>query len=131
MRIAIERADGGVSIMEVIDETKLEDCLQKWSFHHGAVVSYRVIGLDDHPQDRTFRNAWKPDLTVCMDRAREIHMGRIREKRNERLTELDKRKYGADYDSERHKLRNIPQEFDLSVAATPDELKKLWPDELK
>lgn len=38
--------------------------------------------------------------------------------------------YGAEYDAERQKLRDIPQSFDLTMAATPEELKNLWPSEL-
>lgn len=98
-------------------------------------VSFQIADDSELPTDRTFRNAWARcpvnKIKVDMDKARDIHMGRIRAARNERLVELDKRKYGSEYDAERQKLRDLPATFDLSKAQTPDELKALWPDELK
>jgi hypothetical protein len=95
-------------------------------------VEFREITDNELPQDRLFRDAWKDEggIKIDMPKARAIHMARIRDKRNKRLEELDKRKYGAEYDAERQALRDLPQTFDLTQATTPDELKALWPDGL-
>lgn len=95
-------------------------------------TEYRVIRDDSEiPTDRTFRNAWTMDLTVDMDKAREIHMDRIRVVRDEELKRLDiETLKGVDVQKEKQALRDIPQTFDLDKAETPDELKALWPKEL-
>jgi len=49
---------------------------------------------------------------------------------NARLDELDKKKYGPEFNKEIQTLRDIPQEFDLTIAQTPEELKELWPEQL-
>lgn len=87
------------------------------------------------PADKTFRAAWvEKDGQVIEDitKAREIHMERIREARNKKLAELDiETLKGNDVQAEKQKLRDIPSTFDLSKAKTIDELKTLWPSELK
>lgn len=98
-------------------------------------VSFQIAKDSEIPTDRTFRGAWshcpKKKIRVDMDKARDIHMSRIREARNTKLAELDKRKYGPEFDAHRQKLRDLPQTLDLSKAKTPEELKTLWPDDLK
>lgn len=99
---------------------------------------------DNITQDRLFRPAWKftsdtdDNLTIDMPKARTIHMERIRRKRNEELVKLDSEQLRhADnptelqkVKTEKQRLRNIPQTFDLSSAATPEQLKNLWPSKL-
>lgn len=99
-----------------------------------TIISWRELREEERPADKSFREAWRHDgdkVYVCIDKARDIHMSRIREARNARLTELDKRKYGAEHDAERQALRDIPQTFDLTPAQTPEELKTLWPENLE
>ena len=92
---------------------------------------------------KTFRQAWvvvAGKLEVDMPKARIIHMDRIREARNRALFDADIEVEAAldagDRAAEiaarvdRVRLRDIPQDFDLSGAATPEELKGLWPAEL-
>lgn len=130
---AIQRNDG-VTILKMVEGTDIAQEIEKWKSSYGpvTVVSYKEIAEVDIPSDRYFRAAWKLDgsLKVDMDKARTIHMGKIRESRNKRLDELDKRKYGSEYDAERQSLRDIPTSFDLSAAKTPEELKALWPANL-
>lgn len=98
-----------------------------------ALTSVVKISQNDLPGDRHFRRAWRKSggsVVVDLPEARKVQMEHIRSARNKRLIELDKRKYGAEYDAERQKMRDIPQTFDLTVAATPEELKSLWPPEL-
>jgi len=84
--------------------------------------------------DETFRDAWIDDngIKVDMAKARGIHMDRIRHARNEKLKELDiETMKGSDVQSQKQVLRDLPQTLNLSVAKTPEELKAIWPDQLK
>ena len=96
--------------------------------------SYKIVDINEIPTDRIFRNAWEEGTTssvkINMMKARDIHMDKIRSARDKKLIELDKRKYGSEFDTERQTLRDIPQTVDLAVANNPDELKTLWPIEL-
>lgn len=59
MPIAIERADGGVSIMVLIGDadadTEIAKFKEGWP---GAYVSHREIALEDIPKDRSQRAGW-------------------------------------------------------------------------
>lgn len=132
MKYLISRNDGGVSIMHLIEGVP-EDEIAKWPADLQATVVF-ISPVDDAdiPKDRTFRNAWKPDLSVDMDKARDIHMDRIRIERDRELARLDiEQLKGRDVTADKQALRDIPQTFDLTQAATPDELKALWPVELQ
>lgn len=134
MIIAI-KTDEGVAIMRISpdkngDLHSPEIEVAKWSEGSGiAAVSWQEINEAD-PPDETFREAWEfhGGINVNMFKAKQMHMDRIRKARDARLAELDKRKYGAEYDAERQALRDLPQTFDLSGAKTPEELKQLWPE---
>lgn len=107
-------------------------------------INPQVVDLDVIPADRTFRNAWEhggDKVAVNMDRARTIHLDRIREVRNAALVALDVETMKAvgkgdpevlgTVEAQKQALRDIPQVLDLTVAQTPDELKAIWPEELK
>lgn len=98
-------------------------------------IDYEIIDVSELPQDRTFRNAWEKSgkqISINMDKARNIQMDKIRALRDKKLKELDiETMKGNDVQAQKQVLRDIPQTFDLSVAKTPEELKALWPDELK
>jgi hypothetical protein len=98
---------------------------------YGEQFPFKIIDRESVPEDGPFRSALKYDLSIDMPKARKIHMDRIRLSRDKRLTELDKRKYGSEFDAERQRLRDLPQTLDLSTATTPEELKALWPQELE
>lgn len=93
-----------------------------------------VVDVSTVPADRTFRNAWKREGTgigTDMAKAREIHMDRIRAVRDAELARLDVEQLkGRDVTAEKQRLRDLPATFDLTVAATPEDLKALWPAEL-
>ena len=135
MYIAIKRGDGGVSIMQVAEGADVAECIAKWAQSHAAgYAGHESVRAEDVPADETFRNAWKLDggIKVDMDKAREIHMSRIRAARDEALAALDiEQLKGNDVQAQKQALRDIPRKFDLTVAQTPEELKALWPDELK
>ena len=76
MKVAISRADGGVSIMYVI-EGDVSTEIEKWrASFPGQYQSHREI--QTVPADRTFRNAWKPDLTPDVKKAIEIQKAIVR-----------------------------------------------------
>ena len=93
--------------------------------------------------DEYFRKAWKlngSNVEVDMPMAREIHMNEIRKLRTPKLEEADRAVQIAEHAGDnakkateaakRQALRDIPQKFDLSVYATPEELKAAIPEEL-
>ena len=92
--------------------------------------------------DRTYRSAWRFDkdtrkIYTDMDAARIKHMDLIRIHRDKELRALDvewMKAMGQNdqvraraIETERQRLRDIPQTFDLSKATTPEELKSTWP----
>jgi hypothetical protein len=103
-----------------------------------------VISRSKVPQSREFRDAWKHVLGqgvhVDMEKARAIHMARIRVARDKELLKSDpvllqaiekENKVEADETkAQRQILRDIPQTFVLSEARTPGELSALWPASL-
>jgi hypothetical protein len=102
--------------------------------------SSRIVDATDLPADATFRDAWRDDgvsVQVDMEQAREIHLGRIRKSRNAALQGLD-----VDYmraleqgdataqqaiATEKQRLRDIPETFDITVHETPEALADAWP----
>ena len=105
--------------------------------------SWRIIQDADIIQDRTFRNAWKDTgnkLEVDMPKAREIHRNNLREKRAERLSQLDVDYLKADEIGDTVKkneikkakqaLRDITTHHSIEAATTPEELKNLTLDSL-
>jgi hypothetical protein len=103
-------------------------------------IDVREMGADEILGDRTFRDAWHLDggrIAVRMDRAREIHLARIRFIRDAELARLDVEwmrafargdtKGAAEVEAQKQALRDLPATLDLAGAATPDELKALWP----
>lgn len=104
----------------------------------------QTITASDIPADRTFREAWEHGgnkILVNMPRARDIHLGRIREARNKALADMDietikamgqgDNKALVDVEAQKQVLRDIPQTIDLDQANTPEELRAIWPKELK
>lgn len=93
------------------------------------------IGEADIPQDKTFRDAWvgrSGKIEVDMAKARDVHLDRLRLRRNEKLAELDlETMKGREVQGEKQFLRDLPQTFDLTVYKTPEELKEAWPEELE
>lgn len=100
-------------------------------------LGHRICTTADLPQDRDFRDAWTDDndtdtVDVDMPKARVMHMDNIRSKRDEKLKELDiETLRGNDVQVQKQVLRDIPGNFDLTTATTPEELKALWPTELE
>jgi len=98
-------------------------------------LDHKIIDAGQIPEDKTFRDAWDIDgngIKVDMKKARNIHMSRIREARNAALQKLDiEQLQGKDVSGRKQHLRDVPKKFDLTAAKTAEELKNLWPEELK
>lgn len=129
LAIVIPAPDSGLTLEKVI-----EKCVPKGK-------SYKVIDISDMPIDWTFRDAWEDtelsgNVQVNMDKARTIHMDRIRYYRDQRLVELDAeqmKRISMDQDwhdikVEKQRLRDIPQTFDLSLITDPYSLARAIPE---
>jgi len=94
-----------------------------------AGIAFRIVNDDEIPNDRTFRNALKYDLTVDMPKAVSITQDRLRAERKPLLEAQDvlfnrALESGADTKAivaEKQRLRDITK---ISVT-TLDELKEL------
>lgn len=74
----IYKTETGIAILHSTGELSIEAVAQK---DVPAGVSYRIVNDDEVPSDRTFRNAWKDDLTVDMPKAKDITKARLRAER--------------------------------------------------
>lgn len=104
----------------------------------GSIICHK----DAIPTDRTFRGAWKRDVagvTVDMDKAKAIHLDRMRAARAPLLSALDVESVRATEDKDNAKLAQIVAQknalrdvtkVDLSGADTPEKLKAIWPEPL-
>jgi hypothetical protein len=155
MPIAIQRRDGGVSILRPIAQPSAAPDLgpiapdiaaeiEKWSgVHVGEYLSHHLIDEADIPADRTFRNAWASDgLTIVHDmgKARGIHREVMRRARAAQLAALDIAYSRADETgdeagkaaiaAQKQALRNVTADPRIDAAQTPAELKAVWPEVL-
>lgn len=93
------------------------------------------VVLESSLPDPYFRDAWRRNggkMIINLSAARELHMDKIRKKRDEKLAFLDVETLkGNDVQAEKQVLRDLPENFDLSSAKTPEEIKALWPVELE
>jgi hypothetical protein len=147
MKLVIKRADGGVAICDnpndpdrvfnnFVEQAKL-------AYPQWLPATFELIEVD-LPTDRAFRDAWTFNggaVEVDMPKARDIHMKRIRGRRNKKLKDSDIEMMIATEKNDapavaalklmRQRLRDLPQNTDLDSASTPDELKAIWPAELE
>lgn len=138
--IAISRPGEPVALMQLIFE---DTPAPEWVEAHLAKSgfggsSWRFVERSQIPEDRTYRDAWTDNGSFIehdMEKARTIHMARIRLARNAKLAETDvlvTRTLEAGQDTkelaaERQSLRDIPQAIDLSKYETVEQLKAVWP----
>jgi hypothetical protein len=118
--------------------------VRKWEAGTGeTAVSWREGDVAELPADRVFRDAWHHadgKVAVHMERARGIHLGRIREARDRQLDELDTAYMRADERADhagkraiatrKQALRDLPATLDLAQHATPEALHAAWPEGL-
>jgi hypothetical protein len=157
-RVAISLEDGQVYIMNIILEQKPSIESPGWKKElttevienevarasrvwDSPVKSWRVIGLDELPKNRLFRSAWVDDgykIGHDLDKARAIHLDRMRYHRGVSLEELDrkwmratgqgKKKEAAEIEKKRQALRDIPVTLKEAIdsAKTPEEITSVW-----
>lgn len=137
-RFIIERSDGSVAVMHIVDpKATPEACIAKWS----DAEKTRVVGVQPAgyiPEDRTFRNAWKLDgskVDVDMTKARDVWRDKMRVARAPLLAAADIEISRAVKDparidlieAKRQVLRDVTADPAIETAATPDDLKTVWP----
>ena len=88
MKVLIKNPDGSVGILHPILDCglTLEEIIAK---DVPTGVTHEVVEDETIPTDRTFRNAWKHDLTVDIAKAHEITKQRLRIERQPLLEKLD------------------------------------------
>lgn len=121
-----------------LTEAEIEQ--RAWDRLPADAIEPRFVDEAEVPVDRTFRDAWKPDLTVDMDKARAIHKDRMRAGRAPLMAALDVEYQRADErgDAEaktavakrKQALRDVTADPAIAKARTPDDLKAVWPTAL-
>lgn len=119
------------SIEDAIAETKLDP------------VSWMNVERSQLP-DASFQSAWVVDgglIVVDMGKARDIHRAKIRRARAPLLAELDVAyqradEFGndgvkSDIAARKAALRDCTRDPLIEAAATPEQLKQVWPEALK
>lgn len=130
--IVINNGDGTVKTVSdlqyPIDNINIQNVIQ------GA--DYRVSTLNKLP-DYYFREAWTDDndtdtVDIDIERAKDIHMNKIKKVRDRLLKELDiETLKGRDVQDEKQVLRDLPQTVDLSTVQTPEDLKAIIPAQVR
>ena len=83
-RIIYERPNGGISIVHPIRNTVGETLTtdaeieqRAWDKLPATAIAPRYIDASEIPADRTFRDAWKADFSIDLDKAKAIHTKRL------------------------------------------------------
>lgn len=107
---------------------------------------HRVTTVDQLPTDRDYRDAWTdalPTTTVDinMDKAKNIHLDRLRRERDEELKKLDIETFKAygtkndvklqEIEEKKQKLRDMPDKFSELAIDTVEQLKSVKLEDLK
>lgn len=143
-KIVYETADGIVVVHpvrntfpepEALSDAEVEQ--RAWDRLPADAINPRFVAPEDVPTDRTFREAWKPDLTLDMDRARDIWRDKMRAAREPMLAALDIEYQRADergdagakqsVAAQKQSLRDVTADPAIDAALTPDDLKAIWP----
>lgn len=148
-KIIYARPDGGISVVnpvrntyptrEALTDEEVEQ--RAWNKLPLDAIGPRFVDELAIPTDRTFRNAWKADLTVDMLKAQDIHRNKLRELRKPKLEALDAAYIRADEIGDtvekqriatlKQALRDVTTDPVIEAAKTPEELKAVLPDILK
>jgi len=144
-RIAYRNLEGGVSVLIPTPEF----CANPANMIGTLIrtlplgVHFEVHDVNDIPTDRYFRNAWRLDkgINIDVECAQKIHLDCLRKVRNEKLVELDVPFQRAVEDKDevmqdniaakKNKLRDMPQDVDMSLLDTPEKIKAFVPDILQ
>jgi hypothetical protein len=129
MKILIKNPDGTVGIMHPILNCGLT--IEEIAKKDSGGVPYEIVDDSIIPSDRTFRNAWKHDLTIDITMAQEITKERLRRERAPLLEKLDIDVMKnitdpvklATIEEQKQILRDLPQQVDNLT--TVEELKAI------
>jgi len=124
-RIIYKTPDGGVAV--IVPADTIEACMK--DIPEG--VPYKIVEDFDIPSDRSFRNAWKHDLTVDFPKAQALTKDRLRADRKPLLEAQDvlfQRALETGKDAtaivvEKQRLRDVTKLVD--TATTLDALKNM------
>jgi hypothetical protein len=136
---SIPKTDGGVAIMQTDGDPRVE--VLRWHQDEIAKVNPDgIVEIDPSaiPNDRTFRGAWRHDLGIDMDKARDIHRDKLRRLREPVLAALDielSRAFNdaakqSEIEAKRQALRDVTADPAIDAAKTPEELKTVIPGSL-
>lgn len=144
MKIGIERDDGGLTVMTLVDGLGLEDVpreIAKWEQGTGY-KAVRWEEITEYPP-RLYRNAYElgdKQAVVNMEKARNLHRDELRIARKPMLEELDVAYVRADETgdaaqkasiaSDKTVLRDVTEDPRIEAAQTPEELAQLTLDTL-
>ena len=94
-RIVFTRPDGGVSIVHPVRNTVGETLTTDAEIEHRAwdklpadAITPRYIEASEIPADRTFRDAWRADFSIDLDKAKAIHTKRLQGIEKTKLLDL-------------------------------------------
>ena len=127
-RIIYPTADGGVAVIVPAEECGLTiEAIAAKDVPAGT--PFKIVDADTIPSDRTFRNAWKADLTVDFSKAQALTKDRLRAERKPLLEAQDvlfQRALETGKDAtaivkEKQRLRDVTKLVD--GATTLDQLK--------
>ena len=96
-------------------------------------IPFRIVNDDEIPSDRTFRNAWKDDLTVDIQKAKDIAHDKRREARSAEFTPLDIKatipSEAVAAEAARQVIRDkyATMQTAIDAASTVDEIKAAMP----
>ena len=140
-KIIYTRPDGGLSVVHPAtfhgsEEIPEEQAVQRsWAKLPTDAINPQVVEESAIPADRNFRNAWEQasnKVAVNMAKARDLHRQKMREARKPKLEALDVEQLrGRDVEAQKNILRDVTALPEIELAATPEELKSVWPDCLK
>lgn len=147
-RIVYTRSDGGITILILApgarrkgeSEEEFVNRIQQKDVPKDA-LAVRIVDESEVPTDRTFRNAWKSDLTVDMPKARDIHRDRLRQIRAPLFEPIERAQRTAlvagdalearRLESSLQALRDVTADAAIEAARTPEELKAAIPAALR
>lgn len=139
-KVIITRADGGISIMQLIGAAVAAEEVAKWAEVHGAPVDWAEVPDDTALPERDFRGAWAFNprtnkISIDMDKAVEIRRDQLREDRAKLFEKLDVEslralengdaKKQAELAAEKQRLRDLPADPRLAAATLPDHLREV------
>jgi hypothetical protein len=145
MKIVTKLSTGEVAVTNILNGSTFDDCFAKWPEDLKCLyVSHREMPDEAIPTDRTFRAAWtdttpEPVIDIDLAKAGEIHLSKIRLRRNALLDASDKHlsrsvesgneESAASIREYKQYLRDIPQTIQpqLEVARSIEDIIAIWP----